>query len=78
MFVLLYNILNQLDEMPLPEDPNRTMEFQDESSLSAWAKEPTLLLYQSGIIEGSNNQLNPKGTATRAEMAQILYNLLTE
>lgn len=78
MFVLLYNILNQLDEMPLPEDPNRIMEFQDESSLSAWAKEPTLLLYQSGIIEGSNNQLNPKGTATRAEMAQILYNLLTE
>ena len=78
MFVLLYNILEQLEEMPLPEDPNRIMEFQDVSSLSAWAKEPAFLLYQSGIIEGSNNLLNPKGTATRAEMAQILYNLLTE
>lgn len=78
MFVLLYNILEQLEEMPLPEDPNREMEFQDESSLSAWAKEPALRLYQSGIIEGSNKLLNPKGTATRAEMAQILYNLLNE
>ena len=78
MFVLLYNILEQLEEMPILKDSNNKMEFQDESSLSAWAKEPVLHLYQSGIIEGSNNLLNPKGTATRAEMAQILYNLLTE
>jgi len=31
---------------------------------------------EGGFVSGSNEMLNPKGTTTRAEMAQILYNLL--
>lgn len=34
------------------------------------------LLVQTGIVGGSGGKLNTNGTATRAEMAQVLYNLL--
>jgi hypothetical protein len=30
----------------------------------------------TGTVGGSNGKLNPTGTTTRAEMAQVLYNLL--
>jgi hypothetical protein len=34
------------------------------------------LLVESGTVSGSNGKLTPTGTTTRAEMAQVLYNLL--
>jgi hypothetical protein len=35
-----------------------------------------MLLVETGIIGGSDGKLTPQGTTTRAEMAQVLYNLL--
>jgi len=32
---------------------------------------------EAGIISGSNGKLMPNSTTTRAEMAQVLYNLLS-
>jgi hypothetical protein len=35
-------------------------------------------LVEAGIISGSGNRLSPKDTASRAQMAQVLYNLLSK
>ena len=34
------------------------------------------MLVETGIVTGSNNKLAPTAFTTRAEMAQVLYNLL--
>lgn len=34
------------------------------------------LLVEIGTVEGNNGTLTPANTATRAQMAQVLYNLL--
>ncbi len=51
--------------------------FSDDSDISDYAKEAVYALRQSGIISGSgNNMFEPKNTTTRAEAAQIIYNML--
>jgi hypothetical protein len=35
-------------------------------------------LVESGVISGSGNRLSPRDTTTRAQMAQVLYNLLSK
>ncbi|HBQ27770.1 MAG TPA: hypothetical protein DD791_15350, partial [Syntrophomonas sp.] len=50
--------------------------FTDVGQIEAWAKEAMTLLIKTGIIGGSNGELNPASTTTRAEMVQVLYNLL--
>ncbi|MBQ7897570.1 MAG: S-layer homology domain-containing protein [Clostridia bacterium] len=49
--------------------------FKDKDDVSSWAKESVNALVSAGIINGSNGRLNPKNTITRAEFAQVLYNL---
>ncbi|MGI6425203.1 MAG: S-layer homology domain-containing protein [Tepidanaerobacteraceae bacterium] len=44
--------------------------------MASWAKEAMTVLVETGVIHGSDGKLTPTGTATRAEMAQLLYNLL--
>jgi hypothetical protein len=41
-----------------------------------WAKNAMTLLVKTGTVGGNGGKLNPTGTTTRAEMAQVLYNLL--
>lgn len=51
--------------------------FADEYIISDYAKPDVISLYKAGIINGVNFEFfNPKGTATRAQGAVIIYNLL--
>ncbi|MEA4847045.1 MAG: S-layer homology domain-containing protein [Clostridiaceae bacterium] len=61
MFTLLYNALKVTGQLPQGDE---------------WAKDPMTLLAKTGIIQGSGGKLDLLSTATRAEMAQVLYNLL--
>lgn len=45
--------------------------FTDTSSVSSYAVEALQWATTHGIINGSDNKLNPKGAATRAQVAQI-------
>jgi hypothetical protein len=36
------------------------------------------LLVETGTISGIGNRLSPKDTTTRAQMAQVLYKLLSK
>ncbi|MBQ3287314.1 MAG: S-layer homology domain-containing protein [Firmicutes bacterium] len=50
--------------------------FTDVDKVADWAVEPISALVGARIIQGSNNELNPLGNLTRAEMAVALNNAL--
>lgn len=77
MFTLLYNALKVIGELPTSTSGKTLSDFSDVSGIASWAKDAMTLLVESGTISGSGGKLNPTETTTRAEMAQVLYNLLT-
>ena len=49
--------------------------FADAESVSSWASEAMTWAVNAGVINGKDgNRLDPQGTATRAEVAQVLMN----
>ena len=76
MFTLLYNALKVIARLPQGDSGKTLMDFSDASEIAPWAEEAMGHLVESGIVAGSEGRLNPAGTTTRAEMAQVLYNLL--
>jgi len=46
--------------------------------VAPWAKDAMTLFVKTGIVSGSGGLLSPEDTTTRAEMAQVLYSLLTK
>lgn len=49
--------------------------FRDASSVSSWAVAKVCGLVKAGIVNGDNGSLYPTASITRAEIAQMLYNL---
>jgi hypothetical protein len=92
MFTLLYNALKVIDQLPgmhgpavseaddqLPGDSGKTLDhFTDAGDIAPWAVEAMKLFVETGTVSGSNGKLNPTGTTTRAQMAQVLYSLLSK
>lgn len=53
------------------------LNYADRAEVSSWAYEPVCYMTMHGILGGKDdNLLDPKGTATRAEAAQIFKNYL--
>ncbi len=46
--------------------------FKDAAKISKWAKAAVTTCQRAGLVAGANGSFNPKGKATRAEVAQIL------
>lgn len=79
MFTLLYNALKAIDQLPSGHfDSSMTSlaDFADSGDIAAWARDATALFVETGTVQGSGDRLNLTSTTTRAEMAQLLYNLL--
>ena len=76
MFTLLYNALKAIGQLPQGDSGKTLSDFTDVGQIDAWAKEAMTLLVKTGTVGGSNGKLTPQGTTTRAEMVQVLYNLL--
>ncbi len=51
-------------------------DFTDSAEVSAFAKDAMNWAVAEGLINGSGSKLSPKGNATRAEIAAILYRYL--
>ena len=67
--LILFNYVNR------PETPSAELTFSDADSASAWSVDALKWAVGSGLISGKdNNMLDPQGTATRAEVAQIMMN----
>ncbi len=51
--------------------------FEDEENIGEWAKASVQLMQKLGIMEGVGNYaFNPKGIATRAQAAAIIYRMI--
>lgn len=76
MFTLLYNLLRTFD-IELSGDSGKTLaDFADGANVAGWAKESTAYMVKTGLIAGFMDEIDPNGSSTRAQMAQLLYNLL--
>ena len=76
MFTLLYNALKVIGQLPQGNSGKTVLDFSDASQIAEWAREAMTSFAVTGTVGGSAGKLTPKGTTTRAEMAQVLYNLL--
>lgn len=76
MTVILYRILNKLGKLPESTESAVFDEFMDKDDIADYAKEGMKTFAESKIISGYDNRLHPFGLTTRAQAAQILYNLL--
>lgn len=78
MFTLLYNTLKAIDELPEGKTGKPLTSFIDSDKIAAWAKDAMALFTETGTISGSNDKLSPTDTSNRAQMAQVIYNLLVK
>jgi hypothetical protein len=78
MFTLLYNALKIIGQLSQGDSGKTLDHFSDAGQIDSWAKEAMTLMVKTGTIGGNAGKLNPTSTTTRAEMAQVLYNLLSK
>lgn len=71
MAVMIYRLMGKADENA------DSSVFSDYESISEYARSAVFALVNDGIINGmGNGTFNPLGFATRAQAAQMLYNML--
>lgn len=78
MFTLLYNALKVIGSLPKGTYGKALSDFSDANEIASWAKDAMTLMVGTGTISGNGGKLSPASTTTRAEMAQVLYNLLSK
>ena len=78
MITMLYRALDTLEELPEQSSSVSSVDFDDDADIASYAKSSIDVMSSAGIISGSNGKVDPMGQSTRAQMAQILYNLLSE
>ena len=72
MAVILANYAKKLSyDLPATQD---AVTFADNAQISDWAVKEVKAMLQAGILAGkSGNKFDPQGTATRAEVATVLW-----
>jgi hypothetical protein len=61
----------------IPPLPQEQTVFADDEQIAAYAKDAVQTLHRLGIIQGvGGNAINPRGTATRAQVAAMLQRFL--
>lgn len=78
MFTLLYNALKAAGELPQGTEGKTLSSFSDAGQVASWAKDAMTLFVKTGTVSGSGGKLAPASMTTRAEMAQVLYSLLSK
>ena len=78
MFVLLYRALDKLGKLPAGTSGKSLGSFNDTEDIAAYARDAVKLFVETGTISGDRKNLTPKATSTRAQAAQVLYNLLSK
>ena len=75
MFVILHRMLEKLGELPAGTSGKSLGSFTDAGAIAGYANDAMRLFAETGIISGDGRSLNPKALSTRAQAAQVLYNL---
>lgn len=58
-----------------PEPVGEPTGYTDWSDVPEWAKAPMAWAVEQGVVSGTSGKLRPNDACTRAEAAQVLYNL---
>lgn len=74
--VILYNILEKLGELPSEKTGETLDSFTDANDIAAYAIKAIKFFTEKGIAVEDGKILAPKANFTRAQVAQLLYNLL--
>lgn len=78
MFTMLYNTLKVMDRLEDVDSSNTLSKFTDNSSVASYAQSAMAYLVKTGVVSGNDGLLHPTDTTTRAQMAQVLYNLFSK
>ena len=76
MVTLLFNALSVLNKLPDSTSDKTLNDFIDANIIASYAKNAMSYLVETGVIGGSNGKLEPTNAANRAEIVQIIYNLM--
>lgn len=74
MAVMVHRLLAKLMKMDRVTDLSKT--YDDMADVSGYAANSVKILLNAGIMQGDNNKFYPKNNATRAEAAQLVFNIL--
>ncbi|AIQ21015.1 hypothetical protein H70357_33320 [Paenibacillus sp. FSL H7-0357] len=78
LFTLLYRALDALGELPGKNSGKELTGFSDAADVAGYAQEALNALVERGIVEGDNGRIHPLDPSTRAQAAQVFYNLLSK
>ncbi|CAH1211079.1 hypothetical protein PAECIP111891_03678 [Paenibacillus allorhizoplanae] len=78
LFVLVYNTLKNINELPAAGNVKNLEEFQDAGKVADYANHAIELFVKAGIIAGTDGNILPEDSASRAQFVQILYNIMTK
>ncbi|MDF2923567.1 MAG: conserved repeat protein [Paenibacillaceae bacterium] len=78
MFTLLSKALKASGQWKEEQPALPLAAFRDAEEIAPWAREAIGQLAAAGIVKGRGGELAPAASATRAEIAQVLYNLLNQ
>jgi len=74
MAVMVHRLLVSIRQIDRITDLSKT--FDDMDLVSGYAENSVKMLLNAGLVQGDNNKFNPKNNTTRAEAAQLIYNIL--
>jgi hypothetical protein len=77
MAAILYRYANFKGNVTELKDSAAMASFTDTNDISAYAEEALQWACAAGILQGSANKLDPKGRATRAQVAAILERFIS-
>ncbi|MBQ6789038.1 MAG: DUF4838 domain-containing protein, partial [Clostridia bacterium] len=64
-------------DIDLP-DNSKIDSFKDADTFDSWMNAPIEAVRKNGLMQGTDGKFNPRGNATRAEIAQVIKNLLPD
>ncbi len=74
MAVMVHRLLAKLIKMDRVTDMSK--EYDDMAEVSGYAANSVKILLNAGIMQGDNNKFHPTNNATRAEAAQLIFNII--
>jgi hypothetical protein len=78
IFTLIYRALDVLGELPAKTKTVDFASYSDFGEISDYAVTAVKTFVEAGVVSGINGMLMPTSLSTRAQMAQVLYNLLSK
>ncbi len=78
MISLIYKTLKVMGKLPTADNSKTLTAYKDANLVAPWAKDSMELFVKASIVAGQNGKLEPTKKASRAQMAQVLFNLLSK